>query len=1375
MALTLSQTQVSQLYVAIFGRASEGDGNTYWQSQGSDMSSVADLMLASPGGTWYFGDKLNNNQEFIEHVYKNTLGKTAEQDPEGIQYWVARLDAGESKGVVVESMIQALVNGDYSGDALAMQAQQRFANRVAVSNYTAGKIASAEATNADMAKFAAFINGVDHTAASKAAAMADVDAAAGSSPQPEPMEPIFLTADTDRISGDDTAGNTFYDAPIVQNKFAGGVSNSLASADRITDQSGADVLRAELVPEFFGVSGDHQIDVQPRITGVETIEIEARDALQPNNNGVTDNTVTYDAKYTWGVDKIGSRNSDGDLVIENLTTLKNDGNFENARNTDELTITMDHTDNFNSDNDASDLTVYFDEDYLLSGRTTEGYAFYWLLDEDAELEGNSNRLADINVDGLRFSLDGGNTILDLDSSAAQTAGTHAGFVAALQARLAEMIADGTLPEGTTLTLDPNNTDYTYLDNGARSKSIPAIVLQTGDGTPVKPMGFSQVQDAIGEYDVYGRFNAKSSVQKNPVAINIDLHKAGREGEGGDLIVGGKELDQHTPGTREGEGIRVFHVDVLGDDSKPSNIGTLATTNNWLRTVNIKTAAEYLDGDSFASLTIRDGFGQGSLSLVNANSFKGDLTLGSDTAIQNLRTLTAAGGGDVDFTADITGFMKTQYSYTTGSGSDRFNIELDGDAVDTFDPTLTFDQVERTGLDINSGAGNDRVKLTMKAEDASLTAGRGNEVSQATMWELDNLKIVTGEGRDSVNLDAYGNFHILAGNGSDFVRINSVDENGDAKTGSWVFGQATGQQAFDVDADGDSNYEGRVLYKATLTVTFAGFESEAVEIHTDDHFIANQMDINEAIERAIRENPELNRLLKPVYPTPTTGTAAQQLVVRSTVGGLNDLRVQIFQPELVENNPAAGQVVLNAGDVPAIAQGIIKTTSTMPFDVPNDDLSSADLETVAEVVTALNSGNHFNGNTNFHGNIDANGVAGGPGNDYRAYDDGGSTDDTSGVGQLDATVNFSRINMGSGENDLVVLHSDDDSANVLEITQKFGKVSVVNFHDVSPNDVNNYNQVGNHALDFTTYLNNQVDPSVSDGNQFSAQDIIVTLNTNAVLPGSPAHSATALANSVNMLNFDWTVANTISFQALNETNLLLALNGEAGAPVVGGIVDATLDAAANTSMLIGNVQKHIVMVENNANPGEYKVFYLTSVVDAATGTTGGQFDTCELLGTMDFGNSINFRLVGDADWSTDYSQDGWLGGTSDPVNPDPDPQPDDFNDIYLPAGSTDPVAATDGKDNVIFDVVTAKAETSNTQIDLSGFNPAEDKLTLHLPSALAGIDSLDDFAADSGVVVQGNPFEGSTLVTFGPDADGDVVSLNLVGVADASQVQVVVVA
>ena len=56
--------------------------------------------------------------------------------------------------------------------------------------------------------------------------------------------------------------------------------------------------------------------------------------------------IVVDAKDIQGHDRIGSWESDGDLVIENLTTIDSNGGF---RNTDALTVSMKYTDNFNSD------------------------------------------------------------------------------------------------------------------------------------------------------------------------------------------------------------------------------------------------------------------------------------------------------------------------------------------------------------------------------------------------------------------------------------------------------------------------------------------------------------------------------------------------------------------------------------------------------------------------------------------------------------------------------------------------------------------------------------------------------------------------------------------------------------------------------------------------------------------------------------------------------------------------------------------------------------------------------------------------------------------------------------------------------------------
>ena len=71
--------------------------------------------------------------------------------------------------------------------------------------------------------------------------------------------------------------------------------------------------------------------------------------------------ITVDAKNITGHDSVGSYYSDGDLLIENMNTRTDDGDI---RLTSDITITMAYTDSFNSDKDASDLLVLFDEDYL---------------------------------------------------------------------------------------------------------------------------------------------------------------------------------------------------------------------------------------------------------------------------------------------------------------------------------------------------------------------------------------------------------------------------------------------------------------------------------------------------------------------------------------------------------------------------------------------------------------------------------------------------------------------------------------------------------------------------------------------------------------------------------------------------------------------------------------------------------------------------------------------------------------------------------------------------------------------------------------------------------------------------------------------------
>lgn len=1180
--------QVMEIYAGVWGITPDWEGVNYWVGEiNAGRMSFVDTAAS------FFAQPLVRNKynglsgdALLEALYGNIF-RITNPDEAGMDYWRERmedLNITSINSANIGRLAMEMIDGMW-GNAAATDTHALYRNFVTAAEafYTLqtsmGVAAYSTLSSADQAAFLALAADLTDsiTASSTAAQINQAVQATQSGLQafvPDgpvvPGEVYFLTAATDVIVG--TSNDDLFIAPISQNPFIGGVSNTLSSADRLDGGAGTDTLRAEIIPEFFGAIGGNQIDIQPRTVRIENIEFEARDL-----GGALPGTVAVDAKHMLGVERIGSVQSDGTLWIENLTTLMNDG--VTKRNTSDLTITMDHTGNTNTFG-ASDLIVYFDDNYLLSGQTREGQGFYFLLDQDADLLGDP-LLDNIDVDGIRFSLNDGPEIR-IRSDAANEANTHDEFVAALQQSLAALINNGTLPSGTTLTVDPSRIDFTYLDDGSRSSDIPAIVLTAGDGSRVTPIGFSRVQDAIGDYNVYGRMSSRFEQEQQPVSVNVELEKVGRGGNGGDLIIGAKS---------QLRGIEVFDVTVNGGSDLPSNLEVLGTTAGGLRTVNIR--SDDASRDNFASLTIRgaaaqEAFNQGSLNRVDANEFYGNLTLGSVNAVNNLSTLVAMGGGNITFNGEITG-VDGNYSYTTGAGNDIINLILNTEAIDR----------AGTGLVINTGAGNDNVTLN--------SAGDG-PASQLTMSLLNNVVINTGAGNDNVRVQGDVRANIDTGSGNDFVRIDSVSNGHNGTLGNWFVGQVTGPQ----------NFGSRVLYEAQLTVTFAGFESTvAVRTDANGNYIANQMTLNAAIREAIQTDPVLNRLL-----TVTDQDGVQQIQITSRVGGENNLGISLFQPTLVANAPAANQVVApSGGALTALVQGMINTTP----------LTSANLTNQADVIAQFNApGNNIIGNVAANGAGDA--AVAPAATSLMAFNNGGSSDATVGF-------NFSVVNPGAG-NDIVVFHSNDNSANVLQLTGSFDTVHVVNFHDVSPDAVNNAAQVGNHAIDFTTFLNNRIDPSaVPAGNQQSAVPIAITLNnTQVALAGSAAGNATAQANSVNMLRFDATgaAANAVTWQGLTAANLVAALNGAAGASVLGnGNINAgTLSAVANTATLIGNVQQHIVMVENAQNAGEYKVFHLSSTVDTTTGTTGGLFDTASarLLGTLDFGASINFQLVGSADWN-----------------------------------------------------------------------------------------------------------------------------------------------
>ncbi len=150
----MTKTQVSELYVAIFNRASEGRGNINWQNTKFSKIQTADAMLDTNAAKEYFKDSLNNDLDFVKHIYINTLNKTYEDDKAGIDGWVAYLKQksldGEllhTRGDLIASIVEALSSYNPKGgskynanETKANEAYSQFTNRVEVSNYMADTI-----------------------------------------------------------------------------------------------------------------------------------------------------------------------------------------------------------------------------------------------------------------------------------------------------------------------------------------------------------------------------------------------------------------------------------------------------------------------------------------------------------------------------------------------------------------------------------------------------------------------------------------------------------------------------------------------------------------------------------------------------------------------------------------------------------------------------------------------------------------------------------------------------------------------------------------------------------------------------------------------------------------------------------------------------------------------------------------------------------------------------------------------------------------------------------------------------------------------------------------------------------------------------------
>lgn len=92
---------VNRIYVEAMGRTGEADGLNYWcrhiQSGAGTPISVSEFFINSQE----FRNKRLNNTEYVKVLYRTFMGREADQS--GLNYWVTRLNSGDSREAVLKS------------------------------------------------------------------------------------------------------------------------------------------------------------------------------------------------------------------------------------------------------------------------------------------------------------------------------------------------------------------------------------------------------------------------------------------------------------------------------------------------------------------------------------------------------------------------------------------------------------------------------------------------------------------------------------------------------------------------------------------------------------------------------------------------------------------------------------------------------------------------------------------------------------------------------------------------------------------------------------------------------------------------------------------------------------------------------------------------------------------------------------------------------------------------------------------------------------------------------------------------------------------------------------------------------------------------
>jgi hypothetical protein len=751
MAITVAmRTQVTQLYVSLFGRAPDAEGLGFWVKaldNGMSFANLAQQMYNTAPARAYYPE-FATNQEIVRTFYQYVLGRPA--DDEGLAFWVRELEAAPSKGAFFTKILNNVVN--YAGtDPAGLKSQAWFLNRVEVAQYYAEH-------DGDIAGATPVLDGVTDVDATviAAKAMIDGEVAAG--------QTFMLTAGFDQFIGGNRGGalgDTYLGT--AENGFVGnGTQSTFNPGDAIDGGTGSNTLRL-----FMGQGATAD--------GVAVSNIQTLDLRLNANNGF------YGDVY----DRSNLVMTDWDASLEQINIRSNKSSI-----------------------DIVDQQVI--ADVSISDQSTVNGAAYYGFNYaagvvDGAADGLSVTLDNVNgTEGAGVYIDGG--IEQLDLTVADRAGTVA--TPNRYASDVNLSAEGVTAltvdagrAGQTFTLTANVADGADFDSTAfagdmvlDSANIETATFGAGSDTATFS-GVADSEDAaynMGEGD-------------NRLTLNVAFAGEALAGAGADTILANSTLD----GSSISAGNGINRVTIAGEHAGAITTGTGADTVGVVSTA-VTGTIDVGNGDNTVTAgahagDIDAGTGNDSITVTTTAAGSGiHAGSGNNTIVATAHAgeITTTDGNDSVTVASTAAGS----SISVGDGTNTVAVTADHEgaiAAGNGKNTVSVGEDMLTGSSITVGNGNENLitvtgSVIDDADDTnkntSIVVGSGNGNIIDINGYVYNSTITVGDG-DNNSLDIAGSLSATApgtvtfGDGDN----NSITIGGSIISESVVVGTGTGAE------------------------------------------------------------------------------------------------------------------------------------------------------------------------------------------------------------------------------------------------------------------------------------------------------------------------------------------------------------------------------------------------------------------------------------------------------------------------------------------------------------------------------------------------------------------------------------------------------